>query len=89
MESAASGPSRVERILSFMVVGVVGLSILCFFAVLFGTWTGQGAAQAAGAGIWWVVIMFPYFGLPAGMLLVIALVVTSGRRRSREARQSR
>lgn len=72
-----------------MVAGVVGASILCFFAVLIGTWMGQRAAQSAGAGIWWFVIMFPYFGLPIGMLLVITLIISSSIRRSHGARTSR
>lgn len=89
MESASAGASRLERILAYMVAGVVGLSILCFFAVLFGTWSGQAAAQQDPLSPWVWVIMFPYFGLPAGMLLVIALLIVSSLRRSREARAER
>lgn len=86
MEPSEQSFSRIERILASMVAGVIGVSILCFFAVLIGSWTGQGAAQANGDGIWRFVIMFPYFGLPAGMILLIALVVASSIRRAREGR---
>lgn len=86
METSASAPGRLERIFAFMVVGVVGVSILCFIAVLIGTWTGQAQAQMQGEGIWRLVIMFPYFGLPVGMALIIALLITSSVRRSRAAK---
>lgn len=89
MESTAAGTSRLERILAMMVAGVIGVSILCFMAVLIGSLTGASAAQAAGEGIWWLVIMFPYFGLPAGMLILVALIIVSSLRRSREARAQR
>lgn len=87
MDSASTGTTRIERILAYMVAGVVGVSIACFIAVLVGSWAGQAAAQSNGDGIWWFVIMFPYFGLPLGMLLVIVLVVSSAVRRNRENRQ--
>ena len=83
-----STPTRLERILAYMVAGVVGVSVLCFLAVLIGSWAGQAAAQTSGAGLWTLIIMFPYFGLPAGMLLLIALFIASAIRRSRDARNS-
>lgn len=83
-----SNPTRVERVLAAMVAGVVGVSVLCFFVVLIGSWMGQAEAQTSGTGLWTLVIMFPYFGLPAGMLLLIALFIVSAVRRSRENRTS-
>ncbi|HZK58690.1 MAG TPA: multidrug ABC transporter ATPase [Cryobacterium sp.] len=79
-------PGRIERILAYMVAGVVGLSILAFLAVIIGRATGMEAADF-GAGVWPLVVMLPWFGLPIGFLLIIALLVT-GLRRSREARQN-
>ena len=87
MDAEPSGITRVERILAYMVAGVVAVSILCFFAVLIGGLMGQAAAQAAGTGPWVLVIMFPYFGLPLGMVLVIALVIVSSIRRKRDIQQ--
>ncbi|TFD19585.1 hypothetical protein [Cryobacterium sp. TMS1-13-1] len=80
--------SRIERVLAYMVASVVGLSILAFIAVIAATAMGVKAAQF-GQGIWPSVIVLPTFGLPFGFLLVIALMVTVGVRRSREARRDR
>jgi hypothetical protein len=71
-----------------MVASVVGLSILAFVAVIAATAMGVTAAQF-GQGFWPPVIVLPTFGLPVGFLLVIALMVTVGVRRSREARRDR
>lgn len=87
--------SRIERILAFMVAGVVGLSILAFLGIIFGTMAGAGTNDGFSSGIgfsseiWPVVFTLPYYGLPAGFLAIVALMVLTGVRRSREARQSR
>lgn len=87
MDTDSNGITRLERILAYMVAGVVGVSILCFFAVLIGSFSGQGVAQQSGKGIWNIVIMFPYFGLPFGMLLVLTLIAVSIIRRKREVQR--
>jgi hypothetical protein len=78
---------RLEKILAYMVAGVVGLSILAFLAVILGTAAGVGANDGFSQGIWPAVLTLPLFGLPIGFLLVIALMIVSGLRRAREARQ--
>ena len=78
---------RLEKILAYMVAGVVGLSILAFLAVILGTAAGVGDNDGFSQGIWPAVLTLPLFGLPLGFLLVIALMVISGLRRAREARQ--
>lgn len=72
-----------------MVAGVVGLSILAFLAIIIGTVAGAGANDGFGSGIWPVVFTLPYYGLPLGFLAIVTLMVMTGVRRSREARQSR
>jgi hypothetical protein len=72
-----------------MVAAVVGLSILAFVAVLVGTSAGVGNNDGFSQGIWPFVLTLPQFGLPAGFVLLIALLVTSAVRRSREARANR
>ena len=67
----------------------MGLSILAFVAVIIGTATGAGADGGFGRGVWPIVLTLPLFGLPLGFLLIIALLVMTGVRRSREARQGR
>jgi len=70
-----------------MVAGVVGLSILCFLSVIIGTSAGVGANDGFSSGAWPIVISVPNLGLPLGFLLIIALLVTSAIRRSREAKE--
>lgn len=77
---------RGERILAFMVASAIGLSILAFIAVIVGTAAG---VTDFGVGVWPVVIVLPTVGLPIGLLLIIALIVISGIRRGREARDAR
>lgn len=79
---------RIERILAYMVAGVVGLSILAFLAVIIGRATGM-QADDYGSGAWPTIIVLPWFGLPVGFLAIIALMVMTGIRRSREARENR
>jgi apolipoprotein N-acyltransferase len=77
--------NRIERILLFMVVAIVGLSLLSFAVTIVG-WLTIG--QIPGTGIWPVAIALPLVGLPVGMLLMVALFVVVGIRKSRENRAS-
>lgn len=79
---------RAERVIAYMMVSVVGLSILSFLAVIIGTFAGMGRADFA-SGAWPVVAVLPLFGLPFAIILLITLVIVSARRRSREAAQPR
>jgi hypothetical protein len=81
--------NRLERILAYMVAGVVGISIIAFIAVIIGTSTGVGANDGFSQGIWPFVIMLPLFGLPIGFVLIIVLMVTNAVRRGSEARRNR
>jgi hypothetical protein len=73
-------PTATERVLAAMIVGVVALSVLAFFAIIVGTWQGMDSAAFSG-GIWPAVTMTPLFGLPIGFVLIIALLIISTRRR--------
>ncbi len=77
--------NRVERILAFMVASAIGLSIIAFLAVIIGT--ALGVTDFSG-GVWPVAIVLPAIGLPLGLALVIALIIVSGIRRGREARDA-
>lgn len=83
-----STTSRLERILAYMVAGVVGLSILAFLTVIIGTAMGVGDNDGFSQGIWPTVLTLPLFGLPLGFVLIIVLLTVSIARRSREARQN-
>ena len=76
---------RGERILAFMVASAIGLSIIAFLAVIIATAAG---VEDFGGGAWPVVIVLPAVGLPFGLVLMIALIVVSGIRRSRDARDA-
>jgi hypothetical protein len=77
---------RAERILAFMVASAVGLSIVAFLAIIIGTATG---VRDFGEGVWPLVFVLPLVGLPIGLALILTLIVVSGVRRGREARDAR
>jgi len=77
---------RAERVLAYMFVAIVGLSILAFIAVMIGTANGAGADDGFSQGVWPVVLTLPLFGLPIAFLLLIALLIVNGVRRSRAGR---
>jgi hypothetical protein len=84
-----SGPitqHRAERILAYMFVAIVAVSILAFIAVMIGTANGAGADDGFSQGIWPLVLTLPLFGLPIAFLLLIALLIVNGVRRSRAGR---
>ena len=72
--------------MAYMVAGVIGVSILAFFATIAATAAGVGANDGFSTGIWPFVIMLPLFGLPLGFVLIITLLVISIVRRSRQTR---
>ena len=71
-----------------MVAGVVGLSILCFVAMIAGTALGVGDNDGFSKGLWPVIITLPLFGLPLGFLLTIGLIVFVAIRRNRDSSAS-
>ena len=77
---------RAERILAYMFVTIVGLSILAFIAVMIGTAVGAGENDGFSQGIWPLVLTLPLFGLPIAFLLLIALLIVNGVRRARAGR---
>jgi uncharacterized BrkB/YihY/UPF0761 family membrane protein len=79
--------SRFERILAFMLLGLVLLSVGTFLAIIIGTWQGMGSSDFAG-GIWPVVVMVPYIGLPLAFVVLITLMITNVIRRSRENKRT-
>jgi Ni/Fe-hydrogenase subunit HybB-like protein len=84
-----SGPitqHRAERILAYMFVAIVAISILAFIAVMIGTANGAGENDGFSQGLWPLVLTLPLFGLPIAFLLLIALLIVNGVRRSRAAR---
>ncbi len=56
-----------------------------FIAVIVGTALG---VRDFGAGAWPVVLVLPVIGLPLGVILIITLIIVSGIRRGRAARDA-
>ena len=77
--------NRNERIIAYMLASAIGLSVLAIIAILAATGLG---VRDFDEGIWPVVIILPSIGFPIGILLLIALVIVSARRKSRAARDA-
>jgi ABC-type dipeptide/oligopeptide/nickel transport system permease component len=85
-ESGRITEHRAERILAYMFIGVIGLSILAFLAIMFGTLADVGENDGFSQGVWPLVLTLPLFGLPLAFLLLIAVLIVNGVRRARESR---
>jgi len=63
-----------------MVVGIVGVSVVAFFAVIIGTAVGMERDDFT-QGLWPVVSMLPLIGLPIGFVMIMVLLFVSTKRR--------
>lgn len=88
MAEQTQGPRRIERILAYMIAAVVGLSILCFLALIIGTAAGVTAEQFSAAP-WPMIVVLPAIGLPLGLLLLVVLLIVTAIRRGRESKDAR
>jgi len=79
--------NRRERILAFMVMACVGLSIAAFLAIIIGTFFEAGTNNGFSQGIWPTIFILPVIGLPIAIVLMLVLLVLNAMRRSREARK--
>jgi hypothetical protein len=84
----AATPNRAERIIAFMIAGLVLASVLSIAALLIGTALGAGADNGFSQGLWPLVIVIPLPGLSIGMILMVVLLVMTARKRSRAARDA-
>ncbi|MEL4317424.1 hypothetical protein WJX64_00245 [Leifsonia sp. YIM 134122] len=83
-EPTSPGKHRLERALTSMAGTTVALGVLAIVVLLIGKAVG---ADLSG-GVWPVVLVIPLIALPIGVLFIIAFVIVSGMRRSREAKSS-
>jgi cation transporter-like permease len=77
-----SNPSRLEKILAYMAVGVIGLSVISILVTLI----SQMFENNGGLVIFRQI---PVLGLPLGFILVLVLLVVSMSRRAKEARKGK
>lgn len=75
---------RIDRILTFMSLGVVVLSILCFFAIMIGSAAGADMTS----GVWPAVAAIPLIALPIAFLLILTVLIMTFVRRARANRAS-
>jgi hypothetical protein len=73
---------RIDRILTFMSLGVIVLSVASFFALLIADAAGL-ESEDFGRGAWPIIATIPMIGLPIGFLLIFALLIMSMIRRGR------
>jgi hypothetical protein len=78
-KSAASGPSRLEKILAYMGASVIGLSLVSIFINLLSILFGSQANP--------LFVYMALFGLPVGFIFVMLLLILALRRKGRENKQ--
>ena len=76
---------RIDRILAFMSLGLLALSIVCFFAIMIGTATGMEQADF-GTGIWPVVSLIVWTAPVIAFALLLTVLIMSFVRRARANR---
>jgi FtsH-binding integral membrane protein len=74
--SNKSAGSRLENILAFMAVGLIGTSIVVMVVTLL--------LALSSTSLLPILVFYPQFGLIAGAACIIALLIVSLRRRARE-----
>ncbi|KQN41607.1 hypothetical protein [Frigoribacterium sp. Leaf44] len=84
--SAPSDVNRTERVLLFMLLAIVVVSVLAFFTRFVGVATG---VTDFTAGVWPALTILPLIGLPIAFAMLLAFVVASAVRRSRDSRGTR
>lgn len=70
---------RIDRILAFMSLGLIVLSIVCFFVIMIGSAAGVGTT----GGLWQTIAVVPLIALPVAFAMMITVLVMSFVRRAR------
>lgn len=84
-ESGGAPPvRRIDKILAAMSLGILVLSIACFFSVII---AGAVGVENYEAGVWPAVFFVQMYGPIVAFLLLITLLIMSFVRRSRANRQ--
>lgn len=71
---------RIDRILAFMSLGLIVVSVVCFFAVMIATPAGVADYSQ---GVWPLVVVLPMIALPVAFVLIVTVLVMSFVRRAR------
>ncbi|WP_296630382.1 hypothetical protein [Rhodoluna sp.] len=78
---------RIENILAYMAVGLIGTSILAMLVALVMAATGSATPTVGKTVLPPILVFYPQFGLAAGAICIILLLVVGIRRRTRENRK--
>ncbi|SDP00284.1 hypothetical protein SAMN04487848_2937 [Microbacterium sp. ru370.1] len=70
---------RIDRILAFMSLGLLVLSIVCFFAIIVGSSSGADM----GSGLWPTIGVIVYIAPPIAFACLLAVLIMSFVRRAR------
>ncbi|RWR21546.1 multidrug ABC transporter ATPase [Microbacterium enclense] len=70
---------RIDRILAFMSIGLLVLSVVCFFAIIIGSTAGADM----GAGVWPTIGVLVYIAPPVAFACLVAVLIMSFVRRAR------
>lgn len=76
---------RIDRILAFMSLGLLVLSVACFLAIMIATATGSDH-EDFGTGFWPVVGVVVYTAPPLAFVMMVALIIMAFTRRARANR---
>lgn len=74
--------SRFERVLAYVLVVLIAVSLIAFFAIMISTAMGMPAADY-DTPLWRVIAFTPWIGLPVAFLFVIVLIIRGGRGRAK------
>ncbi|WP_438352300.1 multidrug ABC transporter ATPase [Microbacterium sp. CJ88] len=75
---------RIDRILAFMSLGLLALSVLCFFAIMIGSASGA----MMNTGVWPVIGVLVFIAPIVAFVLLLTVLITSIARRARANRGS-
>ena len=78
--------SRLERILSFMAIGLVSTAVLTMLITLIVTFVHRNSGETEALVLPSWIAVYPFFGLTVGALCIIGVVVSGVVRRSRAHR---
>lgn len=77
--------TRLDRILAISSLVIIVAAVLCFFAVIIGSMLTADFSTP----LWTAVSGVMYYGLPVGVLLFFALLISNTVRRSKLAKAQR
>lgn len=70
---------RIDRILAFMSLGLLALSVVCFFAIIIGTPAGADMRT----GVWPLIGLLVYVAPIVAFVLLLTVLIMSFARRGR------